>query len=128
MSRSGFVLAGGRSSRMGRDKALLEYQGMRLIGRVAAAVKGAAGAVAVIGDPAKYRDFGCSVHPDIFTGCGPLAGIHAALTVTQADWNLVVACDMPDVDASFLRELLDKAEAAGEDCLLPVGESGRPEP
>jgi molybdopterin-guanine dinucleotide biosynthesis protein A len=128
MTRTGFVLAGGLSSRMGRDKALLEWQGARLIGRVAEAVAMAAGGVALIGDPARYGELGYPVFPDIFIGCGPLAGIHAALSVTQADWNLVVACDMPEVEAGFLRELLERAEASGQDCLLPAGESGRPEP
>jgi len=128
MTRTGFVLAGGRSSRMGRDKALLEWQGARLIGRVAEAVAAAAGGVALIGDPARYGALGYPVFPDIFSGCGPLAGIHAALSATPADWNLVVACDMPDVEAGLLRELLERAEAGGQDCLLPAGESGRPEP
>ena len=122
------MLAGGKSSRMGRDKALLEHQGARLIARVAVSVNEAAGAVALIGDPAKYRDFGYPVHPDKLTGCGPLAGIHSALSVTEADWNLVVACDMPDVEPGFLRRLLELAESAGADCLLPAGDSGRPEP
>jgi molybdenum cofactor guanylyltransferase len=113
---------------MGRDKALLEHQGALLIGRVADAVKEAAGTVALIGDPAKYGDLGYPVHPDKFAGCGPLAGIHTVLCITEADWNLVVACDMPDVEAGFLRKLLDRAEACGADCLLPAGQSGLPEP
>jgi molybdenum cofactor guanylyltransferase len=113
---------------MGRDKALLEWQGARLIGRVADAVARAAGGVALIGDPAKYADLGYPVHADIFSGCGPLAGIHAALRATHADWNLVLACDMPEVEAGFLCDLLGRAQAADPDCLLPAGESGRPEP
>jgi molybdopterin-guanine dinucleotide biosynthesis protein A len=128
MTRAGFVLAGGKSSRMGRDKALLEWQGTTLIIRVAEAVKAAAGSVALIGDPAKYGGFGYSVYGDVFPGCGPLGGIRTALTVTRADWNLVVACDMPEVEPAFLRGLLDRAEAVGADCLLPAGESARPEP
>jgi molybdopterin-guanine dinucleotide biosynthesis protein A len=128
VAEAGFVLAGGRSSRMGRDKALLECNGSRLIGRVAEVVAAAAGVVAIIGDPAKYGKFGYPVHPDVFVGCGPLAGIHAALKATSADWNLVVACDMPDVNAAFLRELLRRAEERAADCLVPAGASGRLEP
>jgi molybdopterin-guanine dinucleotide biosynthesis protein A len=128
MSRTGFVLAGGCSSRMGRDKALLEVEGSLLICRVAEAVTAAAGAVALIGDPAKYSNLGYPVFPDTFRGCGPLAGIHAALAASSADWNLVVACDMPEVEAPFLGRLLDLAKQRGTDCLLPAGESGRPEP
>jgi molybdopterin-guanine dinucleotide biosynthesis protein A len=128
MSLAGFVLAGGRSSRMGRDKALLEVEGSLLVCRMAAAVAATAGSVTLIGDPAKYSHLGYPVCPDVYAGSGPLAGIHAALTASGADWNLVVACDMPDVEPAFLRRLLDLAEQSGADCLLPAGESGRPEP
>ena len=128
LSRAGFVLAGGRSSRMGRDKALLEADGQSLLNRVAQAVREAAGTVALIGDPGKYGRLGYPVYPDVFTGCGPLAGIHAALRVTGAEWNIVTACDMPDLTTEFLSHLLEVAEKSGCDCLLPAGESGRPEP
>jgi molybdenum cofactor guanylyltransferase len=128
MSREGFVLAGGRSSRMGRDKALMEMEGIRLVSRAAKVVAAAAGTATVIGDREKYGGLGYPVKPDIFRGCGPLAGIHAALAISRADWNLVLACDMPEVESAFLDQLLERAEHAGNDCLLPAGESGRPEP
>jgi len=128
MSRGGFVLAGGRSSRMGRDKALIEIAGVHLVSRAAQVVAAAAGSATLIGDPQKYGRLGYPVQPDIFTGCGPLAGIHAALSVSRADWNLVLACDMPEVESAFLIQLLERAEQSGKDCLLPAGESGRPEP
>ena len=128
MSREGFVLAGGRSSRMGRDKALIEIDGIRLVNRAAQVVNEAAGSATLIGDPEKYGGLGHPVHQDIFTGCGPLAGIHAALSVSRADWNLVLACDMPEVGPAFLIQMLERAEQGRQDCLLPAGESGRPEP
>jgi molybdopterin-guanine dinucleotide biosynthesis protein A len=128
MRREGFVLAGGRSARMGRDKALLEIEGIRLISRAARVVEAAAGSTTLIGDPQKYGGLGYPVHPDIFMGCGPLAGIHAALSVSSADWNLVLACDMPEVESGFLINMLERAEQSGQDCLLPAGKSGRPEP
>ncbi len=126
-SRSGFVLAGGKSSRMGRDKALLPFRGGTLVEAVAAAVAEAAGRVTLIGDPERYGCFGLPVVADRYPGWGPLAGIHAALTLDQADWNLVVACDMPELTPAFLRSLLEAAEAAGADCLLPKS-AGLPEP
>jgi len=128
LTRTGYVLAGGRSSRMGTDKALLHHQGATLLSHIARAVAIAAGSVTIIGDPARYGTLGYPVRPDIYRECGPLAGIHAALAVTPADWNLVVACDMPEVEPDFLRELLHRAEERGADCLLPAGRSGRPEP
>jgi molybdenum cofactor guanylyltransferase len=128
MSREGFVLAGGRSSRMGCDKALIELNGIRLLSRAAQVVSAAVGSATLIGDPEKYGGLGYPVQADILTGCGPLAGIHAALSVSGADWNLILACDMPEVESAFLIQLLDRAEQGDKDCLLPAGPSGRPEP
>ena len=122
------MLAGGKSSRMGRDKALLPFRGGALAGHVAAAVAAAAGSATLIGDPKKYGHLGYPVLADRSPGTGPAGGIETALTHTAADWNLVLACDMPAVSAEFLRDLLDAAERAGADALLPEGPSGRLEP
>lgn len=52
-------------------------------------------------------------------GCGPLGGLHAALSVTTAEWNILVACDMPAVTSELLKELLAAAEVSGADALVP---------
>ncbi len=113
---------------MGRDKALLPFRGAALAGYVSAEVEAAAGSVVLIGDPQKYRQLGYAVLPDHRPGAGPLGGIESALSYTGADWNLVVACDMPGLQAEFLRGLLEAAERAGADALAPAGPSGRLEP
>ncbi|HUE21318.1 MAG TPA: molybdenum cofactor guanylyltransferase [Bryobacteraceae bacterium] len=128
MSKAGFVLAGGKSSRMGRDKALLPFRDGALAGHVAAAVEAAAGSVTLIGNPQKYGHLGYAVLPDRSPGAGPVGGIETALGNTAADWNLVVACDMPAISAEFLRGLLDAAERVNADALVPAGPSGRLEP
>jgi molybdenum cofactor guanylyltransferase len=122
------VLTGGKSSRMGRDKALLPFRGGALAAHVAATVAAAAGSVTLIGDPRKYGHLGYPVLPDRTPGAGPVGGIESALSYTDADWNLVLACDMPAVSGAFLRGLLDAAERAGADALVPAGRSGRLEP
>lgn len=129
MTAGGFVLAGGRSSRMGRDKALLPYLGRTMLEHVAAQVLEAAGTVAIVADPARYAHFGFPVIPDERGGCGPLGGIVAALAASTKEWNLMVACDMPQLDAPFLRNLIAAAcEMPGAlDCLVPLGPCG-PEP
>src|SRR5436305_14932538 len=115
MNRFGWVLVGGKSSRMGRDKALLEdASGEPLALRLAALRRGVCGEVALIGDPSKYADLGLRVFPDNFADAGPLAGIEAALRVTSAEWNLIVACDMPALDPAIFEQLF----AAGGDCVL----------
>jgi len=119
VTQAGYVLAGGRSSRMGRDKALLMGRG------VAAVVREAAGSVALVGDPGLYRALGFPVIPDLWPGEGPLGGIITALRHTNGDSNLIVACDMPMVSIGFLKELLEDWSGG---ILVPVGPSGRMEP
>jgi molybdopterin-guanine dinucleotide biosynthesis protein A len=113
---------------MGLDKASLPFHGKTLVEHVAAAVAEAAGSVTLVGAPERYRNLSFPLLADTRTGCGPLAGIHAALAGSKALWNLVVACDMPGIDAPFLKSLLTAAEASEGDCLIPAGPGGRPEP
>ena len=123
-SRAGFVLVGGNSSRMGRDKALLPLNGVALAGHIASQVLLAAGDVTLVGRPERYEALGYPVLEDRVMGCGPLGGVYTALCATQAEWNLIVACDMPEVTVAFMAALLDAAAASGADCLVPQGEAG----
>jgi molybdopterin-guanine dinucleotide biosynthesis protein A len=125
-ARAGFVLAGGKSSRMGRDKAALPLGGRTLLEHIADAVNEAAGSVTLIG-PA-YPGVNIPAVPDLHPGLGPLGGIHTALMSSHAEWNLILACDLPRISAPFLTALMSAAEASGADCLIPAGPSGRLEP
>jgi molybdopterin-guanine dinucleotide biosynthesis protein A len=106
---------------MGRDKAGLPFRGATLAEYIAREVSEAAGSATLVGNPA----IGI---PDLHPGEGPLGGILTALTHTTAEWNLIVACDMPGVGASFLRRLLQAARDRDADALLPHGPSGFVEP
>ncbi|HWF46300.1 MAG TPA: molybdenum cofactor guanylyltransferase [Bryobacteraceae bacterium] len=117
MRRAGFVLVGGRSSRMGCDKALLPWNAEPLVEQVAKTVERAAGNVILIGSPERYRELRRECLPDIHPGLGPLAGIEAALASGRGDWNLIVACDMPGLDAGWLSKLLETAEAGNLACI-----------
>ncbi len=95
---------------MGRDKALLTYpEGDTLVQTVACEVARAAASVALLGDPARYSHLGIPVVPDLIAGCGPMSGLHAALHSTPAEWILLVACDLPNVESAFLRRLIYSA-------------------
>ena len=122
---SGWVLVGGASSRMGRDKALIEVAGKPLALVAAEALGVVCESVSLVGDPARYGALGLPVVSDTNRGCGPLSGIEAALGATRSEWNLIAACDMPAVDASLLRELI---EAASDDAAIPRYPDGSIEP
>src|SRR5215467_8498680 len=107
---------------MGRDKARLPFRGGTLASAVAKAVEAAAGCAVLVGHP----ELGGI--PDLYPGQGPLGGILTALHHTSTDWNLIVACDMPEVTPGFLRNLLDTAESRGCSVLLPESADGCPEP
>src|SRR4051794_40528817 len=107
---------------MGRDKATLPWDGGTLAGAVARAVEAAAGSAILVGN----SELGGI--PDLYPGEGPLGGILTALGHTAAEWNLIVACDMPEITPTFLRGLLDHAQQVNCDVLLPCGPGGRPEP
>jgi molybdenum cofactor guanylyltransferase len=127
-SRAGYVLVGGKSSRMGQDKAVLPAGGRTLVELVAGTVSAAAGPTALVGGARRTLPIEFGFVRDLYPGEGPLGGILSALQDSAADWNLIVACDMPRLEADFLRRLLDTAEQGDIDALLPAGPSGLPEP
>jgi molybdopterin-guanine dinucleotide biosynthesis protein A len=108
----GFVIAGGRSSRMGADKAFLDFHGQTLLDHALTAMDAVCDRVAIVGDPARFPKYEFVV-ADVFSGCGPLAGIHAALVHSPVELNLMLAVDMPFVSRELLAFLF--ASAADED-------------
>jgi molybdopterin-guanine dinucleotide biosynthesis protein A len=132
LSRMGFILAGGRSSRMGTDKAFLEFGGQTLLDRALAVVGTVSSSVMIVGDPNKFAKYGETKYgstkygpavADIFPGCGPLAGIHAALTHSSAELNLMLAVDMPFVSTELLDFLFKVAEE--DDAIVTVPRVGK---
>jgi molybdopterin-guanine dinucleotide biosynthesis protein A len=119
-----FILAGGSSTRMGADKALLEWNGQPLLHRAARLLDPLVASVTVIGDPARYASLGLAVVPDDVPGLGPLGGIATALRISRSPWNLVVGCDLPYLTAAWLEFLIARALASRADALLPAGARG----
>lgn len=122
------MLVGGRSSRMGRDKALLSFRGIPLARSIAETVAHVAGSATLIGSPNLYSGLSLRIIPDLYPGEGPLGGILTALSDSNAAWNLVVACDMPELNADFLRRLVAKAMESDSEVLMPVTADGRQQP
>ncbi|MGB7751368.1 MAG: molybdenum cofactor guanylyltransferase [Candidatus Acidiferrales bacterium] len=118
---AGFILAGGQSSRMGVDKGLLEIVGEPMIVRAARLVEAVAGVAAVVvGTPEKYQGVGLRAIADDWPGCGPLGGIATALRASDADWNLIVACDLPYLTREWLEYLLQRARDSAEEAVVPM--------
>jgi molybdopterin-guanine dinucleotide biosynthesis protein A len=107
MRRAGFILTGGHSSRMGQDKALLAWGESTIVEHLAALMTPAVGTVTLVGRPDRYRHLALDCIP---------GGLEAALARTEAEYNLVVACDHPDLRSEWLIELLSGAERSGSLC------------
>lgn len=126
-SISVYIQAGGHSSRMGQNKALLPLGDTTCIERVLAVAKQVSPLVVVVtNDPPLYEFLGCPLISDVYPGLGPLSGIHAALTHCQTDWTFILGCDLPFVTAELLRYLM--AQAVHFDVLVPRSQDGRLQP
>ena len=108
MNFSAVILAGGKSSRMGRDKARLEVGGQTLLARQIQLVRETGATEVLLSSRAEtdYAEFGCRVLPDKYSGAGPLAGIERALNAANSHRLLVLAVDLPEMKADFLKRLL----------------------
>ncbi len=125
-SIAGVILSGGKNSRMGANKAFLTVEGERLIDRAVGILLEVCDEILVAtNEPLEYLDLGVTVVTDIFKGMGPLAGIHSGLFHARAPRVFVCACDMPYLNAAFIRHMVSLAE--GCDIVVPV-RGGRPEP
>lgn len=108
----GCVLAGGKSSRMGSDKALLELDGVPMIARATATLRAVFSAVVIASDRrAEYEFLDAPILPDVLKNCGPLGGIHAALLLTKAEQLFVLATDMPFVSPEVIRHIVANADS-----------------
>ena len=118
-----FVLAGGKSSRMGSDKAFLRLQEETLLTRALKVAGSVAKEVRIVGDGNKFAAFGLVVE-DRYRDRGPLGGIHAALSITTTELNLILAVDLPFVVPKFLKYLLVRARESGATVTVPRAGSG----
>ena len=121
---SAAILAGGRASRFGgRDKSALIVDGRPILERQIAELAQITSDILMVGGDPSARAIGRARYvADHVPGCGPLGGLHAALTDARGDATIVVACDMPYLSAPLLRHLL--ALTSGVDAVVPRTEHG----
>ena len=120
---TGFVLAGGQSTRMGADKAFLEWEGRTLLGRALQSLSNVTPDVYIVGSKQKFSGYGLVVE-DEFPNHGPLGGIHAALRARAGELNLILAVDMPFVGVEFLEYLVQEAGKSAATVTVPRAGGG----
>jgi len=118
-----FILAGGNSTRMGTDKAFAMLNGRSLLARALGVCRTITSEVWIVGDRKKFAPF-APVVEDVFPGCGPLAGMHAALRTSRTDLNLVLAVDLPFVSPALLHFLVAQARQNGAMVTVPRAGKG----
>ena len=107
-----YLLAGGASSRMGRDKALLLFDGHPLLVQTNKLLASIAPNPQLVAPVGRYEQFGFSPLVDRRSDCGPMAGIETALIHSGFEWNLILACDLPFITRDWLVHLVETAVAA----------------
>jgi len=123
---TGIILAGGESSRMGTNKALLQYRGLTFIQQIINTMRPLVDQVIIIGRPEEYREFDIKCIDDIFPDSGPVAGIHTGLESSSTTYNLVLSCDIPLITEQILKELIENIDESND--VVMVESNGQPHP
>jgi molybdopterin-guanine dinucleotide biosynthesis protein A len=120
---TGVILAGGRSSRMGSNKALLPYRGGRFIEAIHRQLSELFEEVLLVTNtPEQYSFLPCRKVADIHSGVGALGGLHAGLHHSKTEHIFAVACDMPYLNSTLIRRLASLRDRA--DVVIPQGDKG----
>jgi len=109
MNFTGIILAGGKSSRMGTDKGLMDFNGKKLIGYPLALLSSFCSEIIISSNNEAYRQFGYPVIHDDIEDAGPAGGLAAALKASSGEWNIVLSCDVPFVNAEAIQYLISFA-------------------
>jgi molybdopterin-guanine dinucleotide biosynthesis protein A len=116
---TGIVLAGGENRRMGMDKAFLKLDGIPMIEHVLRSLKAVCRDIIIVtNSPQSYEAYEATVVTDAFDMRGPLTGIYSGLLKSTAEYNFVVACDMPFLNAGLMAYMAGLAE--GYDIVVPA--------
>lgn len=120
MKVNAYILAGGKSQRMGEPKGLKMLNGKPMIEHMIEKCSKLAQKVAIVGHPLMYKDLKLKVIGDLpqFSSLGPVSGIMAALDDSDTMMNLVIGCDLPLVTTEILMRLM--VEAEDFDAVIPV--------
>jgi molybdopterin-guanine dinucleotide biosynthesis protein A len=119
LDAEGWVLAGGRSLRMGRDKAEVEIAGIPLLERMLRKLRTLGLRTRVAGRREALEGIAAEVESDLHPDCGPLSGIETALSRSEKPLVLVLGIDLPLIETDFLRWMLERARVTGAMAMIP---------
>jgi len=107
-----YILAGGKSSRMGSDKGLLNLHGKHLVDYVVAALAPEISQITLVTNNAAYSRFGLPLLADSVENAGPAGGIYTALRNSKSPLNFICSCDMPFITAAGVKFMIEKSQGA----------------
>ncbi len=107
---TGIILAGGKSSRMGQEKGLIQLNGKPFIEHILLAIQPLVTEVIVVSSNSDYDTYVDRRVEDIILEAGPIAGIHAGLVHSKTENNIIVSCDVPLITTQLLTTLIRHKE------------------
>jgi molybdenum cofactor guanylyltransferase len=109
---TGYILAGGKSSRMGIDKGLMLIDDVAMVQYVIAKLKPVVDKVVIVSNNPEYKIFGLDVLEDLIKDIGPAGGIYTALNHTNTEKNFVVSCDMPFITSGAVCFMIENSSTS----------------
>ncbi|WP_091263993.1 molybdenum cofactor guanylyltransferase [Gillisia sp. Hel1_33_143] len=106
-----FILAGGKSRRMGSEKGLVNFHGEPMIARILKVLEELDLPVRIISSNSDYLEFGTPVYQDLIPDKGPLGGLYTALEISSAPKIILLACDMPSINIEALHKLIEMSNS-----------------
>lgn len=122
---NGYILAGGKSSRMGTDKGLLLFEGKAMIQYVIEQMQPIFDKLVIVSNNPEYEKFGLEVIPDLIKDIGPAGGIYTALNHSDSQLNFMVSCDMPFVTKEAIEFMITNSN---ESQIVLLENQGKLEP
>lgn len=123
MQISGIILAGGKSLRMGTDKAVLELKGQTLLEHAIEVCRPSCKTILISSNNSLHQKLGYITIPDEIPGCGPMGGIYSCLKQSETDWNFILSVDSPFVEPEFIQLLI--SQTGSFDVIVPVHAKGK---
>ena len=110
MKLNAFILAGGKSSRMGVDKGLVHLSGKPMIQYIIDILEQLKLPIQIVSNNSEYKHFGYPVFKDLISDKGPIGGIYTALSSSDSEMNLILSCDTPFVNSALIECLIAECE------------------